>query len=140
MLKEVLLDTDIFSEIHKGINLIVFKRAREYLLKFGFYTISIITVTEIVKGWRKLKREEKIQQFLTEITAAQILTLDQQSAELSGRISADLEQIGQPIGLADSMIASIAIANDLILVTGNTTHYQRIQKLGYELNLDNWRI
>ncbi|MFM6081388.1 MAG: PIN domain-containing protein [Dolichospermum sp.] len=139
-MKKVLLDTDIFSEIRKGINPVVFNRAKFYLWEFGFYTISMITVTEIVKGWHKLKREDKIEQFLIDIKAAEILTLDQKSSELSGRISADLEKIGQPIGLADSLIASIAIANNLVLVTGNTAHYQRIQKLGYELNLDNWRI
>ena len=37
------------------------------------------------------------------------------------------------------MIAAVAIVNGLKLVTGNTTHYQRIQQLGYRLNLANWR-
>ena len=41
---------------------------------------------------------------------------------------------------ADPMIAVIAIKNDLTLITGNTAHYQRIQKLGHELRLDNWRL
>ena len=52
---------------------------------------------------------------------------------------ADLENTGQPIGRADPMIAAIAIENDLTLITGNTVHYERLQKLGYSLNLDNWR-
>ncbi len=46
---------------------------------------------------------------------------------------------GQPIELADILIASIAIENNLILVTGNTKHYQKIQALGYPLVIDNWR-
>jgi tRNA(fMet)-specific endonuclease VapC len=33
----------------------------------------------------------------------------------------------------------IAIENNLILVAGNTRHYQKIQSLGYPLQLDNWR-
>ncbi|MDZ7960571.1 MAG: hypothetical protein RMY34_22265 [Aulosira sp. DedQUE10] len=37
------------------------------------------------------------------------------------------------------LIASIAIANNLILVTGNTKHYQNIQALGYPLVINNWR-
>jgi len=37
------------------------------------------------------------------------------------------------------MIAAIAIEHDLALITGNTTHYERLQKLGYSLKLDNWR-
>jgi predicted nucleic acid-binding protein len=35
--------------------------------------------------------------------------------------------------------AAIALHKDLTLVTGNLTHYQRIQALGYSSKLDNWR-
>jgi tRNA(fMet)-specific endonuclease VapC len=38
------------------------------------------------------------------------------------------------------MIAALAIRNGLELATGNTSHYQRIQQLGYPLTLVNWRI
>jgi tRNA(fMet)-specific endonuclease VapC len=38
------------------------------------------------------------------------------------------------------MIAAIAIKNGLELVTGNTSHYQRIQQLGYSITLVDWRI
>jgi predicted nucleic acid-binding protein len=38
------------------------------------------------------------------------------------------------------MIAALALRHDLTLVTGNVAHYQRIQALGYNLSLDNWRI
>jgi hypothetical protein len=38
------------------------------------------------------------------------------------------------------MIAAIALAHRLDLVTGNTSHYQRIEQLGYSLTLANWRI
>jgi tRNA(fMet)-specific endonuclease VapC len=65
--------------------------------------------------------------------------LDAVSAELAGRIYADLERLGQPIGRADPMIAAIALRHDLTLVTGNLSHYRRIQALGHNLQLDNWR-
>ena len=65
--------------------------------------------------------------------------LDVSAAELAGRITGDLVRIGQPIARADPMIAAIAIDQGLELVTGNTTHYQRIQQLGYPLTLVNWR-
>jgi tRNA(fMet)-specific endonuclease VapC len=47
---------------------------------------------------------------------------------------------GQPIGRADPMIAAIALRYDFTLVTGNLSHYQRIQALGYGIKLDNWRV
>ncbi len=65
--------------------------------------------------------------------------LELHDAVLAGRIYADLERIGQPIGYPDSMIAAIALQRDQTLVTGNLSHYQRIQALGYPLRLDNWR-
>ncbi|WP_235526280.1 hypothetical protein [Nostoc piscinale] len=67
------------------------------------------------------------------------MPLDHRCAEFSGLIQADLETSGQPIGLADVLIAVTAIANNLVLVTGNTKHYQKIQELGYALVIDNWR-
>ena len=134
-----LIDTDILSEIRKGRNAKVIAKAIAYKAIFKHYTISVITVSEIIKGWRKLNRQDRIQDFLIDLPQMEILSLDLKSAELSGLIHADLEKTGQPIGLADVLIASIAIQNNLILVTGNTKHYQKIQSLGYHLQLDNWR-
>nr|WP_249070713.1 PIN domain-containing protein [Argonema antarcticum] len=106
---------------------------------FTRYTISAITVTEVVKGWHKLQREDRIQEFLAEIVGMEVLPLDTHTAEMAGRIYGDLERTGQPIGLADAIIAGTALQHDLTLVTGNVAHYQRIQGLGYGLKLDNWR-
>ncbi|MBT4497806.1 MAG: hypothetical protein HOC74_08800 [Gemmatimonadetes bacterium] len=33
----------------------------------------------------------------------------------------------------------IALRHSLTLVTGNISHYERIQKLGYDVRLENWR-
>ena len=62
------------------------------------------------------------------------------AADLAGRIGAGLDRIGQPIGLADTMIAAIALGHGLELVTGNTSDFQRVQQLGYPLILANWRM
>jgi tRNA(fMet)-specific endonuclease VapC len=94
---------------------------------------------EIVKGLHKIQREDRIEQFLAGISDVELLTLDLRSAELAGRIYADLERTGQPIGRVDPMIAAIALQHDLVLVTGNKSHYQRIQLLDYRLKLDDWK-
>ncbi|MBD2278290.1 MAG: type II toxin-antitoxin system VapC family toxin [Dolichospermum sp. DEX189] len=139
MKNKTLLDTDILSEVRKGKNPQVVAKAIAYKTIFKKYTISVITVSEVIKGWRKLNRNDRIQEFLIDLPQMEILSLEQKSAELSGLIYADLEKTGQTIGLADVLIAAIAIENNLILVTGNTKHYQKIQSLGYPLQLDNWR-
>lgn len=138
-MNKALLDTDIFSEIQKGSNQNVISKASAYHAAFGYYSISTITVMEIVKGFHKVQREDRIQDFLSVLPLIELLTLDRYGAELAGRIYADLERTGQPIGRADPIIAAISLQNGLTLVTGNLAHYQRISTLGYGLILENWR-
>lgn len=139
MVDKALLDTDIFSEILKGIDEVVVARAVAYRDVFGQFTISTVTVMEIVKGLHKAQREDRVQQFLASLFTVRLHALDLQSSVLAGRIYADLERTGQPIGRADPMIAAIALQHDLTLVTGNMAHFQRITTLGYGLKLENWR-
>ena len=134
-----LLDTDIFSEILKGIDQTIVTKAVAYKALWGRYTISTITVLEIVKGLHKVQREERIQQFLTGLKTVELLTLNLQSTTLAGRIYADLERIGQTIGRADPMIAAIALHHDLTLITGNMSHYRRIESIGCPIKLEDWR-
>lgn len=37
------------------------------------------------------------------------------------------------------MIAAIAISRGLAVVTGNVTHFEYVQSVGYALTIDNWR-
>lgn len=136
---KALLDTDIFSEILKGRDTRVMERARRYRASIGAYTISAITVMEVVKGLHKQDREDSIQRFLSALAHVEVLELDSISANLAGRIYGDLERVGQPIGRADPMIAAIAMVHDLVLVTGNVDHYRRIQSQGHPLSVTNWR-
>ena len=57
---KILLDTDIFSEILKQKHEKVVARAESYHSYFGFYTITTITVLEIIKGFHKVGRENHI--------------------------------------------------------------------------------
>ncbi|WP_446383131.1 PIN domain-containing protein [Coleofasciculus chthonoplastes] len=139
-MEKALLDTDILSEIFRRINQRVIAKATAYRAVFGCYTISVITVMEVVQGWHKRQREDRVQEFLATLTSEEVLGLELSDAALAGRIYADLERIGQPIGYPDSMIAAIALQHDLTLVTGNLSHLKRVQALGYPLRLDNWRI
>jgi tRNA(fMet)-specific endonuclease VapC len=115
------------------------RKAREYREVFPRFTVSAITVLEVVKGLHKVGREDRLQVFLGSLKAVEFLTLDERSSELAGRIYADLERTGQSIGRADPMIAAIALQNGLTLVSGNVGHYERVADLGYKLRLDNWK-
>jgi tRNA(fMet)-specific endonuclease VapC len=136
---KALLDTDILSEIGKGIDPKVARNATAYRNAYGRYNLSVITLMEVVRGFQKKQSVRRLQRFLTAIASEEVLPLDQPAAELAGRMAGDLDRIGQPIGRADPMIAATALRHGLELVTGNTAHYQHIQQLGYPLTLVNWR-
>jgi tRNA(fMet)-specific endonuclease VapC len=57
------------------------------------------------------------------------LPFDDSAARAYGPIRAELERAGATIGAHDLLIAAIAIANDLILVTHNTGEFGRIPGL-----------
>ena len=139
-MNKALLDTDTFSELGKGVDQTVARNAATYRTTFGRYTLSVITIMEIVRGLQKKRATRQLQTFLTHIASEEVLSFDQAAAELAGRIEGDLERVGRPIGRADPMIAAIALQNGLELVTGNTAHYQRIQQIGSPLVLHDWRV
>lgn len=138
-MNEALLDTDIFSEVMKAKDANVIAKASTYQAQFGQYTISAVTVMEVVKGLHKLGSPNRVPQFVSHLTALRVLAFDTTAAELAGRIYADLERTGQTIGRADPMIAATAIQYGFVLATGNEAHYQRIIALGYPLIMENWR-
>ena len=138
-MNKALLDTDILSEIGKGLNPILNANAKTYRRSFGHYSFSTITVMEIVRGFQKAQSPRRLNAFIGTLASEEIFSFDQAAAELAGRIVGDLERTGQPIGMADPMIAAVALHHGLELVTGNTAHYQRIQQLGYSLTLVSWR-
>ena len=63
------------------------------------------------------------------------LTFDDTAAELYAENRQHLNAHGTPIGSNDVMIASIALANHLILVTHNTREFSRVPGL----QLEDWQ-
>jgi len=136
---KVILDTDILSEILKTKDSGLTRKAAEYQSEQGQFTISVLTVLEIVRGWHRRQREDRLEEFLKLVQSLEVLPVDAKCAEVAGRVEADLARSGLPIGRADSMIAATAMVHSLVLVTGNENHYRRIQTLGYSLRIENWR-
>ena len=98
--------------------------------------ISTITISEIVYGAEKSQRPEYHLNNLESILlpAVNIVGFDTKAAYVCGRIRAELEKRGTPLDLADLEIASIAIANNLTLITNNVRHFKRVPLLQFE----NW--
>ena len=136
-----LLDTDTFSEILRARDVTIRSNADKYLSIFGHFTFSVVTVAELIDGFRRQQLDSHIQKLLAELEGEfhEIIPLHLDAAKLAGYIFGDLHRSGRPIGRADPFIAAIAIQANTPLVTGNTKHFERIQALGYPLRLANWR-
>ncbi|NCO76662.1 MAG: type II toxin-antitoxin system VapC family toxin [Cyanobacteria bacterium] len=60
------------------------------------------------------------------------LPFDDSCAEVYGKIRRNLASQGKPIGGNDLLIASIALANNLVLVTHNVREFSRVEDLQVE--------
>lgn len=137
---KALLDKDIVSELLRAKNPNVVGNGRDYLRQIGNYTTSSITVVELVRGFQRAGQADRISDLVNSLSPHEVLPLDGDAAIIAGTISGTLQRVGEAIGHADPMIAAIALHYDLVLVSGNTTHFERIARLGFPLRLDNWRI
>lgn len=139
-MNKALLDTDIISEIGKGIDKVVVRNATAYRLAHGNLIFSVISVMEVIQGYQRVGGTGRIQVFRDALSTEEVLPFGQAAADLAGQIAGDLDRTGQPIGRCDPMIAALALTHGLELVTGNTAHYQRLIPLGYPLTIVNWRV
>jgi tRNA(fMet)-specific endonuclease VapC len=62
-------------------------------------------------------------------TSLDILPVGTECVEVFGHLKAKLEKAGSSLDDFDLIIASCAIANNLVLVTNNTKHFKRIAGL-----------
>lgn len=76
--------------------------------------------------WTKIE-----QQIVAKI---RVLPFSYKEAIKAGDLIHHLYSIGQPIGIEDIMIASVALSNGLTVVSANTKHFSRIP----DLKTENW--
>jgi len=130
-----LFDTDILSHVLKKRRSAGLMARLEATPRAAQFT-SAVNAAEVYFGvLRKEGRKDLLRYYEGEIfSRLVILPFDQDSARIFGRIKADLERRGLPRFEADLQIAAIAIANNLILVSGNIRHYSGIPGL----RVENW--
>ncbi len=139
-MNKALIDTDMLSEIGKAIDPNVIRNANAYRQIYGVLTLSVVSVMEVIQGYQRVGALRRLQVFRSAVASEEVLVFDQVAADLAGQIAGDLDRVGRPIGRCDPMIAAVAVVHGLELATGNTSHYQRVQQLGYPLTLVNWRL
>lgn len=123
----VILDTSILVELESK-NLFVIDKLKDILNKYPSKPqITSLTYSEFYYGClRKSKKEQE--SILKELDRYFVLDTTKESSKLFAEIKLSLEKEGKQIPSFDIMIASIAIANNSILVTTDP-HFKNIRLL-----------
>ncbi len=97
--------------------------------------VSSVTYAELVHGVEKSVAVEKNRLALSILLAnIEILDFDVDAADCYGKIRANLEKKGTPIGPLDMMIAGHAQSLGYTVVTNNVKEFSRVM----DLKIENW--
>lgn len=130
-----LLDTNVCIYLIKEQPAQVIKRFSA--CEIGEVGVSAITVSELWYGVEKSRQAKRNRQALKHfLLPLEMLPFDAPAAEAYGKLRAQLEKRGRPIGSLDMRIAAQAIGADLTLVTNNEREFARVPGL----KLENWAV
>lgn len=128
--KMYLIDTDVISEARKGTAANAGVRA--FLKRVGADAadlyLSVVTIGELRQGVEKIRHRgdepqaKRLERWLLQITedyADRILSLDEETAHVWGRL-----RVPNPENPLDKQIAATALVYDLAVVTRNVDHFQ----------------
>jgi tRNA(fMet)-specific endonuclease VapC len=129
--RKYLLDTNIISYYLKG-----FESLKEKITEnIDLLSISTISYYEIVSGLQSINAKRRIAEFEKFCGLIDIINLDKASISASCKIYSALKKSGKLIDDIDILIAGIALSNNLVMVTDNTGHFERIEGL----KVENWK-
>jgi len=125
-----MLDTNISSAAIRGNPQV---SAKLDALPQTAWCVSAVTVAEHIYGITKRPQATTLAKLVRAfVQVAQVLPWDQAAAEQQGELRADLESKGTPIHEYDLLIAAHTLSEQLILVSNNVKHFQRVPGLVVE--------
>jgi len=126
-----ILDTDTLSFYLKNHENVV-RKIKQIIEKESSLGITIITHYEILSGLKFKHSEKFLKSYISFTQEINIYPLTEKSIEISSDIYATLRKKGNPLDDMDLLIAGIAIEGKQVLVTGNSSHFNRIKVLKIE--------
>ena len=121
------LDTDVLIDFLRGKNEVV-DIIREIEKEFVLATTTV-NLFELYFGAYKTGKEKNVEAVNELAERIEVLELNKKSAELAGKIMAELEKKGLEIGIRDTMIAGTLLESGSILYTRNVKHFRRIKEI-----------
>ena len=136
---KILLDTDILSELFKGINTNVTANANRYRLDFPQLTFTSLSALEMISGLERKQASGKLARMHAMLDANEEVEPTRNDYRLAAEIIGRLGRSGYEIGLVDPIVAACAIRRGWRVATGNFAHFDFIRRVGYDYLLENWR-
>lgn len=133
-MNRALIDTDILSYFFKG-DPSVIRHFEAYLSHYDIIEFSIITWYEITSGLMAKNARKQMLVFEKFASENFILPVTEKSARISAEIYSTLKKSGKLVDDIDLLIAGIALEHNMIFVTNNESHFQRIPGLV----IQNWK-
>jgi len=119
-----LIDSDVLIDVLKGR-----QSAAAWIAEYSrdnLLITSSVNVFELARGWDSDRATEAGMALLREFI---ILPLDTRAALEAAVIDTELRQRGTPLDAGDLLIAGMARANGLAVITRNVRHFGRIEGL-----------
>lgn len=128
-------DTNVWIRyLNSGDSVIKVRIAR---LRASEIRLCSVVKSELLYGaYRSKRRKENVTLIKRLFERFDSLPFDDSVAEYCAQIRTELAARGKLIGPNDFMIAAIAVANDLTVVTHNTREFERIDGL----KIEDWEI
>lgn len=125
-MKQILLDTNTYSNLHKGD-----KTVRQAIFGSDQILMSVITLGELFRGFKEGSKEPAntilLEKFLDD-PKIRIIEIKKSTAKVYGDISSVIRKKGTPLPSNDVWIASQAIETNSILITYDR-HFLKIPGL-----------
>jgi len=132
-MKRYLLDTDTCIYLIKKQSPEIIERFKSH--KISAVAVSIISYFELEYGVQNSTNVRQNKTALNQfVNSIHLIGMDQKAADSSALIRADLKKKGTSIGPYDTLIAGIALSQNLILVSNNLREFERVEGL----KIENW--
>ena len=124
-----ILDTDVCIALLRGLGHVVDRAEQEA----DSLATTSVTAAELYYGAAKSREPARNRVLVTDLLSTlPVLEPGLVAAQQFGSLKASLDRSGERLADADLFIASIALAEGALLVTGNRRHFDRIPGLHIE--------
>jgi predicted nucleic acid-binding protein len=120
----IIADTDVLIDFLAGQEPSASVVGRE--IERGNLRTTVVSRFELLSGARSARQEKVLHDLLGSIPA---FAVDDAASDEAAAVRRTLERAGEPIGMADCLIAGISLAAGAPLLTRNVRHFSRVSGL-----------